>query len=188
MEWRAPVSTPRIPKLCHHQATEDRPHFFVNAHSKRLNIMRKPLRSKTCKMSSQVVDFKECTTSKRPFSMPGKLSLSVLILPKLAGTLFLWSANSCGTGGWVTTPLCRSSRPGLEAEAKLEFDNPARETIRRSAELSGVNDIGWRGGRRQRFEIQNIEGIKEIAAELELGIFAQVPRVREVKVFAKGQI
>src|ERR1700746_1478472 len=135
---------------------------------KRLNIMRKPLRSKTCKMSSQVDDFKECTTRKRPFSMPGKLSLSVFILhlvgafenrgtpgvfwivPKLAGTLFLWSANSCGTGEWVTTPLCRSSRPGLEAEAKLEFDNPARETIRRSAELSGVNDIGWRGGRRQR--------------------------------------
>ena len=69
-------------------------------------------------------------------------------------------------------PLFLWCEPQLEAEAKLKFDDAAREAIRGPAELSGIDDVGWRGRRRQGFEIQYVEGIKEIAAELELGIFA----------------
>lgn len=76
----------------------------------------------------------------------------------------------------------------LEAEAELEFNDPARETIEGSAELSRVNEVGWRSRRRQGFKVQDVEGIEEIAAELKLGVLAQQARVRQVEVLPKGRI
>jgi len=71
---------------------------------------------------------------------------------------------------------------GSEAKLQLEFDDTARETIQRPAELSGVGDIGWRSRRRQGFKIRYIEGIKEVAVELELGVLAKPARIRKEKV------
>lgn len=77
---------------------------------------------------------------------------------------------------------------GSEAKLQLEFDDTARETIQRPAELSCVGDIGWRTRRCQRFKIQYVEGIKEVAVELELSVLAKPARIRKEKVLTEREI
>ena len=60
----------------------------------------------------------------------------------------------------------------LEAEAELELDDAAGKAVRRAADLCSVGYVGLRRGGRKGLQIQDVKGIKEIAAELELGVFA----------------
>lgn len=76
----------------------------------------------------------------------------------------------------------------LEAESQLEFDHATGQAIRWSAELTGVDDVGRRGGWRKRLKIQDVKRIEEITAELQLGILAQRAGAGEIEIFPKGQV
>lgn len=69
-----------------------------------------------------------------------------------------------------SAPFVLATDLGLEAEAQLEFDHATGQAVRWSAELTSVDDVGWRGSWSQGFEVQYVEGVKEIATELELGV------------------
>src|SRR5579859_2224275 len=76
----------------------------------------------------------------------------------------------------------------LEREPCLELDDPPRQSIRRPAELAGVNDVRRCRRRRQRFQIQDVQGVEEVGAKLEFGPLAQQPHPGKIEILAEGQV
>src|SRR5882724_9297685 len=75
-----------------------------------------------------------------------------------------------------------------EAQAQLELDDAAREAVQRAPELAGVGDIRRRGCRRHCLQVENVEGVEEIAPEFQLGGFPEQAGVRQGKILAERQI
>lgn len=84
-------------------------------------------------------------------------------------------------------PKCASWVVGLEAEPGLELDHTASQPARGTAK-EGALDPGVIGAERKWLEVEFIEQVKEVAAELETGPFTQVLEAGQPELLAEACI
>jgi hypothetical protein len=76
----------------------------------------------------------------------------------------------------------------LEAEPRLKLNHSTGKTVRCVAELPTIDDVGLRGCRNQRREVQNIEHVEKVSPDPKFGSVTQKSGVRQPEIFAEGHI
>jgi hypothetical protein len=69
-----------------------------------------------------------------------------------------------------------------KSQSSLELENRARESVRRRAKAAGVDNVGRRPGRDQRCQVQSVEDVEDISANIELHEFP------ESKLFSESHV
>src|SRR5579859_328606 len=76
---------------------------------------------------------------------------------------------------------------GLKAKPRLEFDHTASQATRGEAKEGALNP-GVIRAERKRLEVEFVEHVKEVAAELETGSFAEELEARQPELLADARV
>src|SRR5436305_8498642 len=76
----------------------------------------------------------------------------------------------------------------LEAESRLHFYHATRVGVTRSAELPGIDDVGWGGGGNKVLQVEKVEHVEGVCPNVQFSSFTQYLVGWQSKVLADSQV